>query len=278
MDKTGDCPYLIDRLEAARNNGRIGKKVVVFQSTASTNDIAWEYAANANNDGLCVLAESQYKGRGRRGRTWFSEPGQSVLCSVLLTNTPIEAELLTLAAAVATADAVTMTKTGDCPYLKCRIKWPNDILIRGQKVAGILVEKRILKQRPCFVIGIGINGNQSRETLDAYDLNTPATSLAIETGQSIDRTALVCELLEQLEYWLDNANHQSSNVNRQSPVIQRWLQLSGMLGRHVTVECDGRRYSGFCRGVDPAQGLILHLDNSLVRMFSAAQTSLAYEP
>ncbi|MHC4905234.1 MAG: biotin--[acetyl-CoA-carboxylase] ligase [Planctomycetota bacterium] len=238
---------------------------MVFQSTASTNDIAWEYASNADNDGLCVLTESQNKGRGRRGRTWFSEPGQSILCSVLLTKINIEAELLTLAAAVATAEAI----SAFCD-LPCRIKWPNDILVREQKVAGILIEKRTINNRPCYVVGIGINGNQNRETFEQYELNLPATSLAIETGQSIDRSGLVCELLQKIETWVENASHQSA-------IIDRWLQLSGILGQHLTVECDGRRYSGFCRGIDPAQGLILQLDNSLVRMFSAAQTSIAYE-
>ena len=282
MKKVSD-PFIFDRIEAAREGCRIGRKIVVFESTASTNDIAWEYAANADNDGLCVLAESQHKGRGRRGRTWFSEPGQSILCSILLTKSNLEAELLTLAAAVATAEAINRKHHGQADpsaplgtgldratQLQCRIKWPNDILIRDQKAAGILVEKRIKNGKSCFVIGIGINCNQSRETFEKYDLNLPATSLAIETGHPIDRTALVCELLAQLETWFENAKPQST-------IIDRWLQLSGMLGRHVTVECDGRRYSGFCRGVDPTAGLILQLDNSLIRMFSAAQTSIACE-
>ncbi|MDH4201923.1 MAG: biotin--[acetyl-CoA-carboxylase] ligase [Phycisphaerae bacterium] len=255
-----------------RKDARIGSKVVVFQSTASTNDIAWEYASNADNDGLCVLTESQTKGRGRRGRMWFSEPGQSILCSVLLTKTNIEAELLTLAAAVATAEAI----SAFC-NLPCRIKWPNDILIRNQKAAGILVEKRNIKSKPCFVVGIGINCNQTRETFQEYNLNLPATSLAIEGSQGIDRTGLICELLAKLEEWLDKANRPSSINNRQSPVVDRWLELSGMLGRHITLECDGQRFSGFCRGVDPVEGLIVHLDNSLVRMFGAAQTSIAYD-
>lgn len=264
----------IDQIEAARKDARIGHKVVLYKSTASTNDIAWEYAANADNDGLCVLTESQNKGRGRRGRMWFSEPRQSILCSVLLTKSNIEAELLTLAAAVATAEAVSTFCN-----LPCRIKWPNDILIRDQKVAGILVEKRKVKSKPCFVVGIGINCNQSCETFEKYKLNLPATSLAIETCHPIDRSGLVCELLTQFEQWIETTNRQSSIVNRhyESPVIGRWLQLSGMLGQHLTVECDGVQYSGFCRGVDPAEGLILQLDNSLVRMFSAQQTSVVYE-
>jgi len=276
------CPYLkldVDRFEDARGGAGIGQKVVLFQSTASTNDVAWEYAANANNHGLCVLAESQNAGRGRRGRVWYSAPGESVLCSVLLTKTDAAAEVLTLAAGVAVAEAINGSachhgqgQLDRATRSQCRIKWPNDVLIQGQKVAGILIEKQTLNGADAFVIGIGINCNQSRDVFKQYDLNIPATSLAIETGQDIDRTELVCVLMDKLEYWLGQISVGMAHPT--SPVIERWLQLSGMLGRHVTVECDGVRYSGFCRGVDPVDGLILQLDNSLVRMFAAAQTSI----
>ncbi len=258
----------VDRLEDARKDARIGRRVVLFRSTGSTNDIAWEYAANAANDGLCVLAESQRAGRGRRGRTWFSQRRQSILCSVLLTKRPIEAERLTLIAGIAVAEAINRF----C-QVPCRIKWPNDILIQNQKVAGVLVEKRIKNSQPCFVVGIGINCNQTRDVFKQYDLTIPATSLAIETRQDIDRTELVCILLEKLDHWLGQTSVGVAGPT-DNPVIGRWLQLSGMLGRHITVECDGRQYSGFCRGVDPVDGLILQLDNSLVRMFHAAQTSI----
>lgn len=260
-----NTPLNIDRIEKARQDTVIGHKIVLFQSTGSTNDIAWEYANNPDNHGLCVLAEAQTAGRGRRGRMWYSEPGHSILCSILLMKTDTEAELLTLATAVAAAETVNRF----C-QLASRIKWPNDILIREQKVAGILVEKRTIKEKPCFVIGVGINCNQGRAAFQKYDLNLPATSLTIETGQEIDRTALTCELLKQFELWIENANRQSS-------IIDHWLERSGMLGRHITLECDGKQYSGFCRGIDPVQGLILQIDNSLVRMFSAAHTSIVQQ-
>ena len=257
----------IDRIEDARKGGCVGRKVVLYKSTASTNDIAWEYSANADNHGLCVLAESQHKGRGRRGRMWFSEPGQSILCSVLLTRTSAPAEMLTLTAGVAVAEAII-----DYCKTSCRIKWPNDILIQDQKIAGILTEKQTVDGSDAFVIGIGINCHQTAAVFAGYDLQIPATSLAIETGQDIDRTGLVCVLLNKLEYWLNHIC--MSKAGSANPVIERWLQLSGMLGRHITVECDGIRHSGFCRGVDPVNGLILQLDNSLVRLFAAAQTSI----
>jgi BirA family biotin operon repressor/biotin-[acetyl-CoA-carboxylase] ligase len=253
-------PLDVDRIEAARKGAVIGHKIVVFKSTGSTNDIAWEYAGKPSHHGLCVLAESQTKGRGRRGRTWYSKPGESLLCSILLLKPSIEAEMLTLAAAVATAEAV----RASCG-LGCRIKWPNDLLAGDRKLAGILVEKRTVKETDRFVTGIGINCHQEAADFDEAKLNLPATSLKMETGKSIDRTDLVCKLLDTMELWL---------ARPAEIIIERWLELSGMLGRRVSVECDGRRFSGTCRGVDPVHGLILQIDRGPVRFFPAGQTSL----
>lgn len=263
----GDCPYFsldVDRIEAARQNERLGRKVVVFRSTASTNDIAWQYAANPKHDGLCVLAESQSKGRGRRGRTWYSEPGQSILLSILLCEQPHPAEWLTLTAAVATAEA--LSAGGGPP---CRIKWPNDILAGGKKLAGILVESKSFARRQACVIGIGINCSQPPEAFAGLDLNMPATSLTIETGRPVDRCGLVCRLLKTLEGWL------AKSADPQA-VLTRWQQQSDLLGRHITLESDNQRYSGFCRGIDPAEGLIVHLDTGTVRVFNARHTSILH--
>jgi BirA family biotin operon repressor/biotin-[acetyl-CoA-carboxylase] ligase len=257
-----EFPLNVDRIEDARANASIGRKVVLFKSTASTNDIAWEYAGNLSGQGLCVLAESQHKGRGRRGRTWHSSPGQSILISILLLNQPTPAESLTLTAAVAATEAI-QTFCG----LGCRIKWPNDILVGGKKLAGILVEKRTVHGQHHFVVGIGINCSQRAEFFQQHDLNMPATSLAIETGGPVDRTELVCILLETFEAWLQKSGESHT-------IIARWQQQSDLLGRHVIIESDNRQYSGFCRGIDPAEGLIVHLDTGAVRMFSASQTSI----
>lgn len=253
-------PLDVDRIETAREKARLGRKIVLFKSTASTNDIAWRYAANPSHDGLCVLAESQSKGRGRRGRSWYSQPGQSILASILLTDVSIPAELLTLTAAVAAAEAIRI----QCD-LPCRIKWPNDVLINGKKVAGVLVESKMIRKQPHFVIGIGMNCHQSPAFFEGYNL--PATSLSAETGNSIDRTELVCGLLAALEQWLDKARDSRT-------VTARWQQQSDLLGRHIVIESDNRCFSGFCRGIDPAEGLIIHLDSGAVRIFSASQTSI----
>lgn len=259
----------VDRIEAARQNAVIGRKVVVFKSTASTNDIAWEYAVNRANHGLCVLAEEQTAGRGRRGRKWHSEPGESLLCSILLIDTPIEAELLTLAAAVAAAETIRR----QCG-LGADVKWPNDILVKGKKLAGILVEKRSVGGRMCFVVGVGVNCNQDTGAFEGHRLRMPATSVRMETGKSIDRTRLACELMAAFENWLAKAEGVNQRRPGDNPVIRRWTQLSSLLGRHITVECNNEQFSGFCRGMDPAEGLIVQLDSGIVRAFAAAHTSI----
>ncbi len=255
-----EIPLDVDQIEQARQGCVVGQKIVVFKSTASTNDIAWEYAGNPAHHGLCVLAEEQTAGRGRRGRAWQSGAGQSILCSILLIDIPTEAELLTLTAAVATAEAV----RAFCG-VNAGIKWPNDVLVNGKKLAGILVERRRIGGRSCFVVGVGINCNQTAAEFEGVKLRTPATSLCIETGQIVDRTGLVCALLESLEQMMA---HTAENI------INRWMQLSTLLGRHITVECDNQLYKGFCRGIDPSQGLVVQLESGAVRMFCAQRTSI----
>lgn len=261
----------IDKIEQARTGCVVGQKVVVFKSTGSTNDIAWAYAGNPLHHGLCVLAEEQTQGRGRRGRVWQSGAGQSILCSILLIDIPTEAELLTLTAAVATAEAVRAFGG-----VNAGIKWPNDVLAGGRKLAGILVEKRTVAGRVCVVVGVGINCNQTAAAFEGAELRTPATSVRMETGACADRTGLVCELLNAFEGWLAKATEGEGTTRRTegNPVVERWMQLSTLLGRHVTVECDNQLYSGFCRGIDPSQGLVVQLESGAVRMFCAQRTSI----
>lgn len=258
-------PLDVDWIELARRDALIGRKVVVFKSTGSTNDIAWAYAGNAAHHGLCVLAEEQRCGRGRRGRSWTSGPGESILCSILLIDTAIEAELLTLTAAVATAEAI----QNFCG-LQAGIKWPNDVLVNGKKLAGILVEKRSVGGRMCFVVGVGINCNQEAGAFEGCELRTPATSVRIETGGRVDRTGLACAAMGAFEEWLRKATGPAGA----EAVLVRWAQLGTLLGRHVTVECDNRIYRGYCRGIDPAEGLVVQLESGAVRAFAAGHTSI----
>ena len=144
-----------DNLKEKLRCRRIGSEIVVFDSTASTNDVAAEYARNKDNDGLVIFAEHQTAGRGRSGSRWFASKGGSILFSVVLCGIEFPPELLSLCSAVAVTEAL-----GTVGRQQARIKWPNDILLGGKKVAGILVESREYGYGQGHIIGVGVNCNQ----------------------------------------------------------------------------------------------------------------------
>jgi BirA family biotin operon repressor/biotin-[acetyl-CoA-carboxylase] ligase len=253
----------VDVIEGSLSPAIVGRRVLVYKSTSSTNDVAWEYGRNASNDGLAVFAESQSGGRGRRGNKWLSASGQSILCSILLMDFVCPGELMATVSAVAVAEAIAKICKVDA-----RIKWPNDVMIDGKKVAGVLLESRPGKNGSDYVIGVGINCHQPKEFFENTELLMPATCLDIETGSFINRNHIAGELLKAFDNWLEIAKSHPSKI------IDRWTSLSTQLGTLVTVEYNQQRFSGNCIGVDPAAGLILQLDKGGVRMFDAAHTTI----
>ena len=252
-----------DKISANLRTKRIGAEVLVYSRTSSTNDLAAEYAKSKRADGLAVFAEEQTAGRGRGGTKWRSGRAESLLCSVVLIDSTLAADLLSLTCAVAVAE--TIGKPARCA---ARIKWPNDIILNGGKVAGILLESRTYAHGRAYIIGIGINCHQGRDFF-APELRATATSIDIEAGSVSDRVSLARRLLTSLEHWLEIAAADSTSV------IERWRKLSIQLGHRVTLIYDGREFTGNCIGVDPEKGLILQLDRGGVRMFDAAHTTIA---
>ncbi len=247
-----------DEIAANLKTERIGKKIVVYSSTSSTNNVAMQYAKNKKNNGLAIFAEEQTLGKGRLGNKWYSKPQESILCSVLLTSCKLNTELLSTTSAVAVAEAI-----GD----KVKIKWPNDIIFNEKKVAGILLETTSENSEKKYVIGIGINCNQKKDSFPAQ-LREIATSIRIENKKKCDRILLAKRLLISLDGWLKTAESDSKKV------IKRWLQLSNQLGQRVTLLFNGKKFSGNCIGIDPEKGLTLQLDSGAIRMFDAAHTSI----
>jgi BirA family transcriptional regulator, biotin operon repressor / biotin---[acetyl-CoA-carboxylase] ligase len=170
-----------------RLRGRFGRDYTYVESTASTQLLLTPDAA----EGTVVVADEQTEGRGRLGRPWFALPGSSLLCSVQLRPAVPGNRLpeLTGVAARACAEAI----AGLCG-LEPELKFPNDLLVEGRKVAGILAEAREGR----IVLGIGVNVNISEEELPG-GVDRPATSLLVETGRELDRAELLVELLERLE-------------------------------------------------------------------------------
>lgn len=171
--------------------GRFGRPYLFVEVCPSTQRLLDE----EHSEGAVALTEEQTEGRGRLGRRWLSPPGVSLLFSILL-EPPVETARLpelSLVAGRASAAAIAAV-TGLTP----EVKLPNDILLSGRKVAGILAEARDGR----VVLGIGVNVNVPEEGLPT-EVDRPATSLLVETGREVDRAELLVELLERLELAYD---------------------------------------------------------------------------
>jgi len=251
-----------DKIKANLKTKRIGKKILVFKSTSSTNNIAAEYAKNKNNDGLVIFAEEQTKGRGRAGAKWFSKPYLSILCSLLLADIKCAPEMLSLASAIAVAETV-----GKPATIHAQIKWPNDIILNEKKVAGILLESKQINGTLFYILGIGINCHQNKNSFPS-ELKNNATSIDIESSTVCDRIILAKRLLTSIDHWLETAQKNSKIVT------QKWRRLSIRLGHRVKLLYNGKKFAGNCIGLDPEKGLILQLDIGGVRMFDAAHTTI----
>ena len=251
-----------DKIKVNLRTKRIGRKILVYNRTSSTNDIAAEYAKNKKNDGLVIFAEEQTAGRGRAGTKWHSGRTDSILCSIVLTDCKCNAELLSLTCAVAVADGL-----GKIGGTEAKIKWPNDIILNGKKAAGILLESKIDNDGNTYIIGIGINCHQRQDSFPV-ELQPIATSIDIESRSIADRISLAKRLLTSLEHWLEVAEKNSKKVTDQ------WRKLSIQLNHRVALIFNGTKFAGNCIGIDPEKGLILQLDTGGVRMFDAAHTSI----
>jgi BirA family biotin operon repressor/biotin-[acetyl-CoA-carboxylase] ligase len=227
----------------------IGREIHVFQETTSTNDVAARLARGGAKEGAVVFAESQTKGRGRMGRTWVSPAGKGLWFTVLLRPDfpPQAATQLTVAAATALARAVTL-QTGIVP----EIKWPNDILIRGRKIAGILTEMRAELDRVQEVLlGIGMDVNLEADDF-ADDLKRTATSLRIETGQKVNRSELAVAVLRELD-----RDYQMVMEGEFQRLAEQWEERCSTLGRQVAIRLGDRVIRGRAESLDSDGALLV---------------------
>ncbi len=224
------------------------RPVVRFEVVDSTQRHAARLIADGAADGTAVVAETQTEGRGRRGRVWSDTPGASLLMSVLLRTTlpPSRVPTLSLAAGVAVVDALASSAG-----IGARLKWPNDVLVGGRKVAGILLERH----GGAVVLGIGIN-----VTTDAVppDLAARATSIVAEGGRP-DREALLAAVLEAVERWRGRLEREGF-----APIRVRWTELAATIGQRVSV--DGLQ--GLAVGLDDDGALVLATASGRARVLA----------
>ncbi|WP_340386661.1 biotin--[acetyl-CoA-carboxylase] ligase [Paenibacillus sp. FSL E2-0151] len=236
-------------LQLALDTTVFGRKAVLLASTLSTQGDVLKLAEQGQAEGAVVIAEEQTGGRGRFGRQWFSPPGKGIWMSVLLRpDLPLQhTPQLTLLTGVAVCRAVRA-----CSGADAGIKWPNDVLIDGRKVCGILLESTVEDHEVRYCIaGIGVDVNFDPEDYPE-DLTTIATSLKMETGQSVDRTKLTAAILTELEQLYFLYQKEGFGV-----ISALWEALSVSMNREITVTNPHGIIEGKAIGLDPSGALIV---------------------
>ncbi len=224
----------------------MGRNYHFLEQTDSTNRVARELARQGAPEGTLTVAESQTRGRGRQGRSWFSPKGENLYFSLIIrpSISILEVPQITFLASVALTHVI-RERLG----LEALIKWPNDIYIRGKKVAGILVEMESQDAIPRFlVVGVGLNVNTPPGGFPP-EISTRATSLMIEGGKGLLRAQILAWFMESLESW-----YQDLKKGHKEELLTYWRRYNYTLGRLVQLE-DGRE--GWAVGITPQGSLLV---------------------
>lgn len=242
----------------------LGRNVSYFDKTGSTNREAKELAGKGAPEGTLVVTEEQTGGRGRLGRGWFTPYALGIWCSLILRPEvhPTEAPPVTMLAAVALARAIK-----DSTGIAVGIKWPNDLLVQGKKICGILTEMNAEMDRVNYlVVGMGINVNIVEFPEELKEI---ATSLKIEAGTHLSRRLLLQKLLLQFEnlykLWL---------IEGFKPVLKDWKEKCVTLNCPVRVTSARESWEGWAEDVDDTGALLLRLPDGSLRQVLAGDVSL----
>jgi len=245
---------------------RVGRCVRVFDEVDSTNRILLSGDGRPRVDGMALVAERQTAGRGRMGRAWTCPRGAGILCSVLLLDPEqrIDPCLLSLQVPIGIIEGIAAA-TG----VACDVKWPNDVMVAGKKLAGVLIEAaRDTAGDTRYAVGFGINCLQQRGHFDAR-LRETSTSLELESRDAIDRAEVLRSVLRCLDKRLARPEMWDADVVR-----SQWRDHSTMIGSHVAVRCQGRTYRGVVLDVDASGHLLLQPEVGGRRCFSPSAATL----
>jgi BirA family biotin operon repressor/biotin-[acetyl-CoA-carboxylase] ligase len=230
---------------STRDGADLGAELSATGETASTNDDAFAAAATGAPDGAVFVSDAQRAGRGRRGNTWLSVSGEGLLFSVLLRRRfPAEAVgLVPLATGLAVR--ATVARRIAAPDMAPAVKWPNDVLAGGRKLAGILVESRVRGQEvPVTVIGVGLNLGRLPEEITPF-----ATSLALLGVPDDGREALLRGMLDELSVRLRDLGTAGGGVR----VVEELRRFDALRGARLSVG----GVTGVAAGIDPTGSLLI---------------------
>jgi len=259
MERT--CDRLdLDRLRRHLVTEVIGHHVYIFDTVDSTNHVLARLAGRGAAEGTVVLAEAQTAGRGRHGAAWFSPEGANLYASVLFRPrlAPRELPLFAPIASLALAEAVWLEGA------PARIKWPNDVVVRGRKLGGVLVEAPVIEGRVVHVIlGIGVNLNVDSAELTAAlgpTAAAAAVSLREALGHELDRNVFAAALLNRLEKW-----HQAFVRHGPEAVRSAWQARDALRGRRLEARVGSETWVGRGRGIDASGSLVIEDDRGQAR-------------
>jgi BirA family biotin operon repressor/biotin-[acetyl-CoA-carboxylase] ligase len=244
----------------------IGRDIRVFEETTSTNDVVDKLARDGAKEGVVVFAEAQSRGRGRLGRNWVSPAHKGLWFSVLLRPSlrPREATQITVLSATALRRGIER-HTG----LKPRIKWPNDIVVGGRKLAGILTELNAeLDQVNYIIVGIGVDVNQTRNDFPR-ELRQTATSLRMELDKPVVRAELASAVLRELDD--DYARFKAGAFPQ---LAAEWEAHCATLGQRVTIRCGSRQLRGLAESLGEDGSLLLRTEHGHLEQVVGGDVSL----
>ncbi|MFC0470259.1 biotin--[acetyl-CoA-carboxylase] ligase [Halalkalibacter kiskunsagensis] len=241
---------------------RLGKEMTYLDTTESTQIVAHKLAQEGAREGHIVLANEQTKGKGRLGRNWHSKQGTSISMSLILRPdlSPQKTPQLTLLTAVAVVRAL-KNQTG----INCEIKWPNDVLINGKKLVGILTEMQADPDRVhSIIIGIGINVNQQLKDLDP-EIQGLATSLAIEGGKPFERALIVAAVVNEFE-----TLYEHYLTNGFEAIKTLWETYSISVGKYIYARTMREVLYGFAKGITNEGVLLLEDEQGTLHQIYSA--------
>ncbi len=255
----------IELIRRTLETGTVGRQIFLFGEIASTNSVLRDLADKVAHEGTVLLAETQRAGRGRLGKAWYSPPGVNLYASVLFRPplAPRQVPVFSFIASLALTDAIW------AEGVPAGIKWPNDILVEGRKVAGTLVSFAVTDDHVHHVIlGVGVNLNVDDGAL-AEGLGASAsmaTSLTRATGRLVDRNVFTATFLNLLEKWLDVYTLQGPGA-----VLDAWRERDVLAGQRVVVSEGREPYRGRAVGPDDAGNLVVVADGGARRHVVAGE-------
>jgi BirA family biotin operon repressor/biotin-[acetyl-CoA-carboxylase] ligase len=248
----------------AINTSLLGNKVMYFRSVPSTMDVAFEAAMNGAPEGTLVIAEEQSLGRGRFQRTWISPHGLNLYLSLVLNPLLNEIPQIGMMASLGIVKSIAkLAPDIDTPA----IKWPNDVIVRGRKIAGILIDNTLSEQDKPAISILGIGFNVNLETKSIPDIKNSATSLLEELGHPTSRLqALITTLNEIEQLYLE--------IKAGNSIRKKWAHSIDTIGRRVQVSWQEKRYVGVARDVDENGSLIIEGEDGSETSLPAGEVTL----